>query len=184
MRKMESNEIDAFGMLKNLMNFLKTEVEITQGEVEQKANGKVLALKPGYIVRITASNSAPVEKAWPMVVFTSVNFVTDAGSGVQEWIDSHHFKVDSSKAYPEDKMEWLFSSEPFAKLQPVKAESRAFPVLNPDETAHGYVLFPGQSVVFEIGVPGENKPDPKDLNYWVDGSLSKRHPFHIIKPAV
>jgi hypothetical protein len=183
---MELNGIDMNNTLNGLMNYLKTDVEINTGEIEQKQHLKVIGKKPGYIIEIKISNTAPIELRWPMVVFTGVNLVNEpkltGGTGVQAWMNHHHFKVDASKAYPQAQPSFL--TESFSKLQPLKIGCPAFPILTSDEMAHGYALFPGQFIVYEIGVLGENKPDIKDLNFWVEGSLSRRHLLHSMKQIV
>ncbi len=55
----------------------------------------------------------------------------------------------------------------------------AFPVVTSDEQAHGEVLFPGESVVYEIKT---TKADLPYLDIRVEGSVSRRHLFHISQP--
>jgi hypothetical protein len=179
---MELNEIDMYGSLKSLMNYLKTEVEVIPGEVERKEHLRVIGTVPGYIIKIKVSNTAPVGTTWPMIVFTGINLVTDTSPGTQAWMNHHHFKVDALKSYPQAQPS--ISSESFSRFQPLKLGSPAFPILTPDEMAHGYSLFPGQYVVYEIGRKGEDMPNLKELNFWVEGSLSRRHLFHSMKQII
>jgi len=55
----------------------------------------------------------------------------------------------------------------------------AFPAATSDEQAHGEVLFPGESVVYEIKISEASLPY---LDIRVEGSVSRRHLFHISQP--
>jgi hypothetical protein len=182
---MEYNKSDAYGMLKGLLDYLKTEVSVSKGDVE-KNPGRSDKMLPGYIVRIKVSNEAPVEPIWPMVVFTGVSLAALHG-GSSQWIN--RYKVDLSAA---PQLENLPSPpDSFEEIRPVfrqKAPSgwvgdpaERFPIVTSDETKHGYFLFPGQSMIFEMGFAGEVCPNLKDLNVWVQGSLSRRHLFHSMR---
>jgi hypothetical protein len=50
-----------------------------------------------------------------------------------------------------------------------------FPDATPDERTHGEVLYPGQSVIFEMDVPPQEIPH---LQFQVDATISRRHLFH------
>jgi hypothetical protein len=162
------------------MNYLKTEVTINPGEVEQKAHARVIGTKPGYIVIIKVSNTAPVETSWPMIVFTGVSLIIGGNDSPQGWENHHHFKMDTSKAYPQDNLSGLTAL--LNKNKPLRGDQ--IPILTSNESSNGYSLFPGQSIVYEVGITGENKPNLKDLNYWLQGSLSRRHLFHTLKQIV
>jgi|GEM_PF-4930398 len=173
--------METYQSIKGMMAFLKTEVEVKQGEVEQKSNGRVLKTKPGYIVKTTVSNIAPVETTWPMIIFSGVNLVSNSVEirrGAQAWVDQNHFKVDFTKAPQQNaKLPVTLFLE---QMKPLAGSTDAYPAVTSDEVKHGYFLFPGQSLVFEIGVNTENQPDVKDLGFWVQGSLSWRHLFHTL----
>ena len=174
--------METYQAIKGMMAFLKTEVEVKQGEVEQKADGRVLKTKPGYIVKTTISNIAPVEATWPMIVFSGVNLVSNSVEirrGAQAWADQNHFKVDFTKA-PQQHAK-LPITQFLELMKPLAGSTDAYPAVTGDEVKHGYFLFPGQSLVFEIGVNTENPPSVKDLGFWVQGSLSWRHLFHTLQ---
>jgi hypothetical protein len=183
---MQLNEFDMYKSIKSLMNYLKTEVNVSPGEVEKKGMGKVYRMTPGHLIKITVSNTAPVEKTWPMIVFTGVCLVTkgspESRTNIGDWENSRHYKVDISGAQEKD----IISSIPESsnEMEPLYKGFKYFPILTGDESQHGYSLFPGQSIDFEIGVIGEDKPIVKDLNLWVQGNLSRRHLFHSIRPIV
>lgn len=180
---MNTSEQVFYDEMKGLMNYLKTDVDITPGEVEEKAHGRVVSMKPGYIIKITVSNTATIEQTWPMVVFTGVELVAKPtigmGTGVQAWMNRNHYKVDISKAPQQERIPSI--PESFWETQPLSLQSERFPIMTTDEGKHGYFLFPGQSIIFEYGIIGTNKPNVKNLNFWVQGSLSRRHLFHSMR---
>ncbi len=55
----------------------------------------------------------------------------------------------------------------------------SFPEATADEQSHGEVLFPGESVVYEIKTSRAELPY---LDIRVEGSVSRRHLFHISQP--
>jgi len=55
----------------------------------------------------------------------------------------------------------------------------SFPAATADEQSHGEVLFPGESVVYEIKT---SEGDLPYLDIRVEGSVSRRHLFHISQP--
>ncbi len=54
-----------------------------------------------------------------------------------------------------------------------------FPAVTSDEQSHGEVLFPGESVLFEMRVPEDSLPY---LDIRVEGSVSQRHLLHLSRP--
>jgi hypothetical protein len=55
----------------------------------------------------------------------------------------------------------------------------SFPEATADEQSHGEVLFPGESVIYEIKIPQAELPY---LDIRVEGLVSRRHLFHISQP--
>ncbi|MBA7493245.1 hypothetical protein ES702_03801 [subsurface metagenome] len=54
-----------------------------------------------------------------------------------------------------------------------------FPNITPDEQSFGEVLFPSESVVYEMRIAADDLPY---IDIKVEGSVSRRHLFHIVYP--
>jgi hypothetical protein len=62
-----------------------------------------------------------------------------------------------------------------------RLDSPDYPAITQDEQRQGHVLFPGGSVEYEMKLTYDECPDIKDLKFFVEWSLSRRHLFHYAK---
>jgi len=169
------NESDAFSLFQSLGNYLKTDIESSYGTVEKqvrRGNERVRVQGEGYIHKVTVSNTAPVEPKWPLVVFTGVGIAFNPKKYNNSIIMKRNtgYKVDLSNA-PQGGSWDLLKGKRFEKV-----DAENYPMITSNEQRHGFILYPGQSIVFEINVA------PEDLkNIWVEATLSRRHLFHQVK---
>ena len=149
--------------IQSLRGLLKSEMSISDNQ-----EGKV-------IVTIKVYNDAPVSPDGGDIVFLGVGLriIIGSGEGIQE--GSGYWLSRISKSRPSDNTElrrkynegtWFGGRE--------RVDS--FPVVTPDEESHGEVLFPGESVIYEIKTSEAELPY---LDIRVEGSISRRHLFHI-----
>jgi len=149
--------------IQSLRGLLKSEMSISDPQ-----EGKAIATIKVY-------NDAPVSPDGGDIVFLGVGLRIIIGSekGMQE--GSAYWLSRISKSRPSDNTElrrkydegtWFGSREGVG----------SFPVVTSDEESHGEVLFPGESVIYEIKTSEAELPY---LDIRVEGSVSRRHLFHI-----
>lgn len=166
------NESDAFSLFQSLGNYLKTDIESSYGTVEKQRRHGVKVQEEGHIHKVTVSNTAPVEPKWPLIVFTSVGIAFNPKKYNNDIIMRRrtNYKVDLSNA-PQGGGWDLVKDKLFKK---VSAEE--YPMMTHNEKNQGFMLYPGQSIVFEMSI------EPDDLKHiQVEGTLSRRHLFHQVK---
>lgn len=169
------NETDAYQMIQSLGNYLKTNVETSYGPVEKQVRRgyeRKTIISEGHTIKVTVGNTAPVESTWPLVVFTGVGIGFNPKKYNNDTIMRRitNYKADLSNA-PQGGYWDLLTDKLFKR---VNAEE--FPMMTPNEKNHGYFLYPGQSIIFEMNI------SPEDLKYVrVEGTLSRRHLFHQVK---
>jgi hypothetical protein len=170
------NETEAFVLFQTLGNYLKTEVESSFGMVQKsvrKGSERAIVEEEGPIVRVKVTNTAPVEPKWPLVVFTGVAIAFNP----KRWNNSiimkrnTSYRVDLSNA-PQGGFWGLLGDKQYFR----KANGEDFPMMTSDEIKHGYTLYPGQSIMFELSVKAE---DMKNIR--IEGNLSRRHLCHYVK---
>jgi len=175
------NELDTYNSLKSLGNYLKTEIEVSSGTIERKVRGsqigsRVTKESDGHTVKVTISNTAPTETDWPTVVFTGVGLVVKFPGtvriSIQRMRNQGALKVDLTNA-PQ--------INPFRREGSQRIDGPDYPVITPDEQRQGHVLFPGQSLTYEMSVTSKACPDIKDMKFWVEGNVSRRHLLHFSK---
>lgn len=170
------NESDAFSLFQSLGNYLKTDIESSYGPVEKqvrRGGRRVKVQDEGHIHKVTVSNTALVEPKWPLVVFTGVGiaFNPKKYNNIIIMKRSTGYKVDLSNAPQGGGWDLLKDKQHFTKV-----DAEKYPMMTSDEMKHGFSLYPGQSIVFEMNI------EPEDLkNIWVEGTLSRRHLFHQVK---
>jgi hypothetical protein len=146
--------------IQSLRDLLKSEMTISNPK-----DGEVTTTIKVY-------NDAPASSDGGDIVFLGVGLRIIDGSlrASQRGIKYHHSKSrpsdspDLRKKYSEGT--WVGSGD-------------SFPATTADEQSHGEVLFPGESVVYEIKTTKDELPY---LDIRVDGSVSRRHLFHISQP--
>ncbi|MFH0914091.1 MAG: hypothetical protein V1849_02230, partial [Chloroflexota bacterium] len=167
----------------------KTQMELSSSESAQQETGRQQAITK---VKVIVSNTAPEEPNWPKIVFMGVG-LSVARLGDTSTISPHQLR--SREVRPDETPElelppwWQddkfkrFSEIRYNRIlgQDFRIVGQDFPDATSDERAHGEVLFPGQSVIFEMDVPPQEIPY---LQFRVDGTVSRRHLFHYQETLV
>ena len=167
------NELDVYDSFKTLGNYLKADIESSYGIVEKQRRHGVKVQEEGHLVKITVSNTAPVEATWPLIVFTGVGiaFNPKKYNNSTIMIRATDYKVDLSNAPQGGGWDLLKDKQHFQKVSVGE-----YPMITSDERSHGFSLYPGQSIVFVMTI------EPDDLkDIWVEGTLSRRHLFRQVK---
>jgi len=173
------DESDALALLQSLGNYLQTDVEVTRGTIERKVQGQTRQSE-GHLIKVSVRNTAPSEPKWPAVVFTGIGLAAKVGksrfqsSGLPtptRMQNEGRLRVDLTNVSQG-------GATPLPNLVNLRLDGKSFPVLTPDESKHGFSLFPGQSIVYEIGVLARECADLNDLKLWIEATLSRRHLFH------
>ena len=175
-----SNEIDAYMSLKKLGGYLKTDVGITCGKIERmvrkSSRGRELVLSDGYNVKATISNTAATESDYPMIVFMGVGlkvqFPKTSHKSIQKMKNESTLKVDLTNA-PQ--------SNPFPPDEATRVDFPDYPPFTPDERKHGYILFPSQSITYDLSLTAKECPDITQIKLWAEGTISRRHLLHHSK---
>jgi hypothetical protein len=152
--------------IQSLRGLLKSEASISDPQ-----EGKVIATIKVY-------NDAPVSPDGGDIVFLGVGLRIIIGSEEGMQRGSAYWLSRISKSRPSDNTElrrkynegtWFGSRE----------GKGSFPEVTSDEQSHGEVLFPGESVVYEMKTSEAELPY---LDIRVEGSVSRRHLLHISQP--
>lgn len=149
--------------IQSLRELLKTEMSI--GEPEE---GKVKA-------EIKVYNDAPLANGGSEIVFMGVGLVVIDGR--ERGIRKLNEKIKTSR--PSDHVEGRQKYNQGEWFSGTNNER--FPAYTSDENSHGQILFPGESVLYEITVSEDTLPY---LDIRVEGSVSRRHLFHISRPML
>ncbi len=162
----EQNE----SILKNLKDIqsvrglLKSEMSISGPE-----EGEIIA-------KIKVYNDAPTSPDGGDIVFLGVGLRIIFGSERGKQIGSAYWPSRINKSRPSDHVELR---RKYDEGTWVGGRGGSFPEATADEQSHGEVLFPGESVVYEIKT---SKAELPYLDIRVEGSVSRRHLFHISRP--
>jgi hypothetical protein len=161
--------IDSLSFLQSLQIYLNTQIELIGPQ-----------LSP--IFKIEIRNMAPEQPEWPKIVFTGVGLsLAHTGQDPQALLPSR-LKITMNRK-PEEKAQaiaftpWQHDSklEGLLKIVYGRLDHKEFPDITSDERDHGEVLFPGQSLTYEINPTPEILPY---LQFRVEGTISRRHLFH------
>lgn len=170
--KPTDQSINALFYYQFLQGFLNTRIELTGTE-----------LAP--IIEVEINNTAPIEPAWPKIVFTGVGISLAETNAEQRSIRHDKIRKRRSEvtANRDDKLvetPWQNDSkrQDLLKTHFNRLDSGDFPDITPDENSHGDALFPGQSVIYEIDITNELLPY---LQFKVEGTVSRRHLFHYVE---
>jgi hypothetical protein len=146
--------------VQSLRGLLKSEMSISDPE-----EGEVIATVKVY-------NDAPVSPDGGDIVFLGVGLRITVGR------ESNGMgRVPTpNKSRPSDQTELR---RKYNEGTWIGGTGGSFPEATADEQSHGEVLFPGESVVYEIKT---SKGDLPYLDIRVEGSVSRRHLFHISQP--
>ncbi|MBI2836529.1 MAG: helix-turn-helix transcriptional regulator [Chloroflexi bacterium] len=158
---------DIVAFLQSFRNYLNTHINLIGSE-----------LAP--VIRIEVSNTAPVTQSWPKIVFTGVGLSLANTADRGGLLPRPRMPANRK---PEDKTDqttatpWQSDSkrESFLKIAYFRTDQKEFPNITSDEAQHGEVLFPGQSVIYEMDITPEILPY---LQFRIEGTVSRRHLFH------
>jgi transcriptional regulator with XRE-family HTH domain len=176
--KTPSPTASSLSILGAFQGYLQTHIE---------SSGTVLA----PIVRVKIKNTAP-ETGWPKVVFMGVSLeVANTGRGNQVLLPDNlktRITRESEKVTDNETVStpWQADSKRqdllFVKYSKATVSGYPeFPDVTSDESKYGEVLFPGQSVIFEMDVSSNSLPY---LQLKVEGTISRRHLFHYLDTFV
>lgn len=150
--------------IQSLRGLLKSEMSIDGSE-----EGEVIA-------KIKVYNVAPESHDGGDIVFLGVGLRIVVGSERGSQRGSAYWPSKVNKSRPSDRKELR---QKYNEGTWVGGTGGSFPEATTDEQSHGDVLFPGESVVYEIKTSRSELPY---LDIRVEGSVSRRHLFHISQP--
>ena len=140
------------------------------------------------VIKVEISNTAPDNPDWPKIVFMGVGLsLAHTGGDTQALLPSRLrtriSRKPEEKAHPLTATPWQNDSKIQRLLeitykrteQQTTMSGQPFPDITSDERKYGEVLFPGQSITYEIDVTPEVLPY---LQFRVEGTVSRRHLFH------
>jgi transcriptional regulator with XRE-family HTH domain len=159
------NVLAFFGTLRN---YLHTDIELIGTE-----------LAP--IIKVEIRNMAPDGPDWPKIVFTGVGLgLAHTGGDDQAVLPGKIRTRTSRRPSKNDKRDReMIAQQEWEKRWETKysrIDQREFPDVTSDEGQQGEVLFPGQSIIYEIiDVTPEVLPF---LQFRTEGTVSRRHLFH------
>lgn len=167
--KSSDHPVDSLSFYQLLRSYLNTQIELIGTEVAP-------------VIKVEIHNTAPVTPDWPKIVFTGVGLsLAHTGRDTQAFLPSR-LKTRISRKSEEKSNEiaespWQHDSkrEDLLKITYGRIDHKEFPDITSDEGQHGEVLFPGQSVVYEIDVTTDLLPY---IQFKVEGTVSRRHLFH------
>lgn len=170
-------------LYRQFQSYLKTKMELGSFESTQKETGRQQALTK---VKISVSNTASEEPNWPKIVFMGIGLsVAYLGENISN-ISPHELTSREGKSEkilrlggPPWQQDDQFRSLTETRYNRIVGQD--FPDATSNEGIHGKMLFPGQSVTFEIDVPTQTIPY---LQFRVEGTVSRRHLLHYQETLV
>ena len=173
------NDIDCYNLLRSLGNFLKADVGVMCGKIERivrTATERKTVVNDGYNIRVTISNTAPTESNYPLIVFVGVGlrvqFPKTLQRSIQRMKNQDNLTVDLSNAT---------QSNPLPISEAIRVDSPEYPHLTSDEQKHGHILFPNQSIIYDMSLTAKECPNINEIKLWAEGTISRRHLFHQSK---
>jgi hypothetical protein len=152
------------GLWTDLQGYFRTELDIGAPEVVP-ATGRIREHE-SVSAKITVTNTAPESDNWPKIVFVGVGVSITSLYGPSV----RHPEITADRS-------GLQTSEGSRDGQRIYARSsgEAFPEITSDEKRFGDVLFPGQSITYEVKIPSQDIPYTE---FHVEGTVSRRHLLH------
>ena len=147
--------------IQSLRNFLKSEVSINQTE-EKEA-----------ILTIKVYNDASESHDGGNIVFVGVGLRLVDCRGTEKGSNYWPSRIKTTRLSNQDTLRRQYGEGNWS------GGREGFPIATSDENAHGEVLFPGESAHYEINVPKNELPY---LYISVEGTVSRRHLFHVSRP--
>jgi len=183
-------DLSEFALFESLQKYLTTCIETSRGvtNIREEERGPLRPRQSRYKIvqydchdiKVTVSNTAPTEPEFPAIVFMGialfVNFHNNEEKILKRWHDERLPKIDMKNA-PQTRDKVV--SNP--RNQFPLTNGKYFPNVTDDERSHGYYLLPGQHIIYEMNVLLAECLDLTDMKLWVEGTVSRRHLYHISK---
>jgi hypothetical protein len=147
--------------IQSLRNFLKSEVSINQTDEKQA------------VLTIKVFDEASESHDSGNIVFVGVGLRLIDCRGPEKGGNYWPSRIKKTRLSDQDTLRRQFGEGNWS------GGSEGFPIVTSDENSHGEVLFPGESVRYEINVPKNELPY---LYISVEGTMSRRHLFHVSRP--
>lgn len=151
-----------------LHEYLKTSIKYGEQEKRKRRSDKPeIEVIP---VKITVTNTAEKSPKGPNIVFMGVNL------GFQNKGANMHLAL--RRWIKDCKISRTYGSQAVLHTTGERLDiaGEAFPPVTSDERRHGEVLFPGDSIEYEIFMPMKHKDDG---HFEVSATISRRHLFHF-----
>ena len=183
-------DLSEFALFESLQKYLTTRIETSRGvtSIREEEKGPLRPRQERYKIvqydchdiKVTVSSTAPTEPEFPAVVFMGlalfVNFKDNEEKILERWKGTNLPKVETK--YAPQRIEP--AKKPPRNYFP-RGNKEYFPVITEDERSHGYYLLPGQHIIYEMNVLLAECLDLTDMKLWVEGTVSRRHLYHISK---
>jgi len=151
-----------------------------KGYLQTKIEDVGSAAEP--VIKVEISNSAPEGPDLPKIVFMGVGLsLVNIGGSTENFASrlkpriTRRTKADEIKAnatpWENDSKRKGLLNTPYQRL-----DNNPFPDLMPNEREQGEILFPGDSIIYEIDVPRDLLPY---LQFRVEGNISRRYLFRF-----
>lgn len=133
------------------------------------------------VIKIEILNKAPSSPEWPKIVFTGVGVSLANTGGDDRAFLPRRLNTRISRKSEEEPDEipmipWQHTKKELLKITYNRIDRNDFPDITRDEMQHGEVLFPGESVVYEMDVTMDSLPY---IQFKVEGTVSRRHLLHF-----
>jgi len=183
-------DLSEFALFESLQKYLTTRIETSRGVVKiiEKEQVPLGMRKPPdriveydcHDIEVTVSNTAPTEPEFPAVVFMGlalfVNFKDNEDEILHRWHENNMPKINLQNA-PQTVDDIRITTRNYFP----RMSGKYFPNVTADESSHGYFLFPGSHIAYEMNVLLAECLDLSDMKFWVEGTVSRRHLYHISK---
>lgn len=183
-------DLSEFAFFESLQKYLTTRIETSRGvtNISEEERGPLRPRQSRYKIvqydchdiKVTVSNTAPTEPEFPAVIFMGlalfVNFKNNEENILKRWHDERLPKIEQKYAPQYSKTVNTLPRNYFPR-----GNKEYFPIITEDERSHGYYLLPGQHIVYEMNVLLAECLDLNDMKLWVEGTVSRRHLYHISK---
>lgn len=160
------NSLSSYHLLRSYLN---TQIEIIGDE-------------QAPVIKIEICNTATFIPDGPNIVFTGVG-LSFSHTGVDYGLLQNSIQKMKISRKPKEIHDetpttpWKHDSKRKGLLETTfnRTDHKEFPDITTDERQHGEILFPGQSIIFEMGATIELLPY---IQFKVEGTVSRRHLFH------
>jgi transcriptional regulator with XRE-family HTH domain len=162
------DSVESLSFYPTLKSCLKTQIEDIGSAAEP-------------VIKVEITNTAPEGPDLPKIVFMGVGLsISNIGGSSQNFANrlkprttrptkAEEIEANVTPWENDSKRKGLLNS-PYQRL-----DNKTFPDFTPNEREQGEILFPGDSIIYEIDVPRDLLPY---LQFRVEGNVSRRYLFH------